>query len=218
MIFCVHFACPPVSPSVAGRHLYVRLMRSRGSVARRTRKNKPARQCQPAASPTPTAAKVAAQSRTAYVADAHTGLKNRLTHAFSVLPALPSCFARGNECAAAAKPVTTSSEACPMCKPRSPHRLPAGRGGGRGEPLRRMRTGGRPANPGWPESRPGLRLVRTPMGPRPLSAFELLLKSPRSYRAEKAVFFSPTCYLVCTVFETCPRSRNWRVNTYPDAA
>lgn len=37
-------------------------------------------------------------------------------------------------------------------------------------------------------------------------------------RAEKAVFFSPTCYLVCTVFETCPRSRNWRVNTYPDAA
>lgn len=119
MIFCVHFACPPVSPSVAGRHLYVRLMRSRGSVARRTRKNKPARQCQPAASPTPTAAKVAAQSRTAYVADAHTGLKNRLTHAFSVLPALPSCFARGNECAAAAKPVTTSSEACPMCKVRT---------------------------------------------------------------------------------------------------
>lgn len=48
--------------------------------------------------------------------------------------------------------------------------------------MRRMRTGGRPANPGWPESRPGLRLVRTPMGPRPLSAFELLLKSPRSYR------------------------------------
>lgn len=45
-----------------------------------------------------------------------------------------------------------------------------------------MRTGGRPANPGWPESRPGLRLARTPVGPRPLSAFEPLLKSPRGRR------------------------------------
>lgn len=37
----------------------------------------------------------------------------------SLLSALPDCFARGNECAAAAKPITTSSEACPMCKIRT---------------------------------------------------------------------------------------------------
>lgn len=64
--------------------------------------------------------------------------------------------------------------------PQPPHRVQSGRellaGRERDEPSRRMRTVGRPANPVWAESRPGLRLARTPSGhsgPAPALCFRL---------------------------------------------